>query len=492
MRTSLIVIMILALFAACNNKPNESKESGYKTSSDSSDITKIPGPDLNVKITPEYAALVARQAYFWAWPMVNIYNRRLAFEKIPEPGLNGGLLPAAPWNRLALLSHYVEPMERIAACPNQDVIYGAGVAALDKSAVIVQVPDFGNRFWVYQIVDIRTDAFAQLGAMYASKPGFYLLAGPDWDGKAPNGIIKVFRCLSNTAFIVPRVFVTDEPADLAEVQKLTQGINMYPLSEFDGKMKIKDWKTIPNFPIPPSGDEEVKWVFPDKFFDELPVVLKDAGTLPGEEAMVAQVLAVIDAAKKDPEIKKVIVKAATEASEQIVQPVFEFRNWGVQLPYHWSTITNGAAFGTDYFTRTAVAKSNILVNVSKETRYYYQDLDSSGVRLKSANKYTVTFPKGQTPPVNGFWSLTLYNRFHFFEPNDIKRYSLGTKNKDLKYNADGSLTIHVQNTPPSEEAKSNWLPSPKNGDFSLYIRAYGPKEETINGTWTPPAVVKVR
>ena len=120
--------------------------------------------------------------------------------------------------------------------------------------------------------------------------------------------------------------------------------------------------------------------------------------------------------------------------------MFQFRAWGQQLPHHWSTISNEAAFGTDYFTRTAVAKSNILVNAPNETKYFYQDLDGAGARLNGRNRYTVTFPKGLTPPVNGFWSLTLYNQHHFFAPNAIGRYSIGTKNKDLKYDADGSLT----------------------------------------------------
>ena len=96
-------------------------------------------------------------------------------------------------------------------------------------------------------------------------------------------------------------------------------------------------------------------------------------------------------------------------------------------------------------------------------------------RLNGANRYTVTFAKDQTPPVNGFWSLTLYNEHHFFAPNEIKRYSTGTKNKALKHNPDGSLTIYVQADAPPAEQRDNWLPAPKGGDFTLYVRAYWPK-----------------
>jgi hypothetical protein len=147
-------------------------------------------------------------------------------------------------------------------------------------------------------------------------------------------------------------------------------------------------------------------------------------------------------------------------------------------------------FGIDYYTRTAVAKSNILVNKPIETKYFYQDLDSSGVRLNGKNSYTVTFAKGQVPPVKGFWSLTLYNEHHFFHPNELKRYSLGTKNKTLQYGADGSLTIYVGAKPPDAAQHSNWLQSPE-GEFSLYIRAYWPDAAIIDGTWRCRARVSV-
>jgi hypothetical protein len=137
-----------------------------------------------------------------------------------------------------------------------------------------------------------------------------------------------------------------------------------------------------------------------------------------------------------------------------------------------------------------VAKSNIFVNAPNETKYFYQDLDSSGARLNGRNRYTVTFAKDLTPPVHGLWSLTLYNEHHFFAPNEINRFSLGTKNKTLKSGPDGSLTLYVQADQPPQTQRDNWLPAPK-GDFSLYVRAYWPKPAVTEGSWTPPAVVRV-
>jgi hypothetical protein len=387
-----------------------------------------------------------------------------------------------------MLTDYIEPEERSVACPNQDVVYGLSLLALDLSPVVVQVPDFGRRFWVYQIVDLRTDSFVQLGKMYATTPGFYLLVGPEWDGEVPKGITKVFRCPTSTGMAAPRVFQDDTAEDKRAIQSVLPGINMYPLSVFDGTAKTRDWANLPKGPTPPVRDEETQWVLPEKFVDVLPAVLADAPPLHGEESRYAQVLAVLDAAGRDPKLRQAMTEGATEADERLVKPLFQFRNYGQQLPHHWSTISNESAFGTDYFTRTAVAKSNILVNSPNETKYFYQDLDENGERLNSARRYTVTFAEGATPPVHGFWSLSIYNEHHFFVANAINRFSIGTKNKDLKVGADGELTIYVQAAGPTDQAqRANWLPAPK-GEFSLYVRAYWPKDAVTDGSWTPPPV----
>jgi hypothetical protein len=446
------------------------------------------GPDLRVKMTEEYAKLVAREAYFWAWPLVNIYNKRLGFKGVPEPMLVGPGV-AAPINRLAMLTDYIDPGERLVACPNQDVVYGAGSLALDISPVVVQVPDFGDRFWVYQAVNLRTDGFIQLGKMYGTRPGFYLLVGPNWQGETPKGITQVFRSSTHTGFIAPRVFQDDTPEDKRAVQGVLSSIMMYPVAEYDGRMKTIDWRNIKKVPAAGGGEAETRWVFPDKFFDELPAVLADAPPMPGEESRYAQMHALLAALKANPALKPPLIAAVSEVDEKVVTPLFQFRNYGQQLPHNWSTISNEAAFGVDYYTRTAAAKSNILVNSPNETKYYYQDLDATGARLNGGKRYTVTFGKGETPPVNGFWSLTLYNEQHFFAPNELKRYSVGTKNKTLQHGPDGSLTIYVQADPPADAHRANWLPAPKGADFSLYVRAYWPKAAVLDGSWTPPAVL---
>lgn len=446
------------------------------------------GPAPGSRLTPEFVREIGRFAYVWAWPLVNIQNRHWTQGWVKtQTFLVGGVAPVAPINRLGMLVDYNDPGQRFITCPSQDLIYGFGILDLGREPVVVQVPDFGKRFFVFQATDQRTDAYADIGAMYGTKPGFYLLVGPDWRGKAPPGVNAIFRASTNIGTIIPRVFQEDDPADKAAVQPLLRRIMAYPLSEFDGTMKEKDWTDILPLPWKKLSNEEWRWVDPKTFFEVLPQALDACPPLPGEEAIYALVRSVLDAAKSDRNLRDALVEAAQEADEVLVKPLLEFRNFGLSLPDNWTTVINSAAFGTDYYTRTAVAKSNIFINRPRETRYFYQDLDRKGARLTGARSYTVTFK--ELPPVKGFWSITLYDQWHFLAPNELNRFSLGTKSKGLRFDADGSLVIYVQKERPEADNKvSNWLPAP-DGAFSLYIRAYWPLPPIKEGRWTPPPVV---
>ncbi|SHG29684.1 DUF1254 domain-containing protein [Flavobacterium defluvii] len=496
MKTNLFLLYSFILFfTACKKQDNTISTDSSDTfvaKADSSASKKWPSaPVPNTIMTEAFVKNLTTSIYGWAWPMVNIHNRVELFRTLNEPVYGEGILPLAPPNHLCMLNDYIQPQERAVACPNQDVVYGLSGLDLTKGPVVVQVPDFGDRFWVYQICDQRTNGFASLGKMYGTKPGFYLLAPKDWNGEVPDGIISVFRCPTTLGIVIPRVFQSDDPNDKKAIQPLINQIGLYPLSDYNGKVKTTDWKKTKSTPPAAKGEKgETKWVKPEIFVDQLADIIKEVPPMSGEEAFYAQIQALLDAVKKDPKLKAIVTNAAIDAEKNYVTPLFQFQNVGYPIQYNWTTQRNGAQFGYDYLTRLSCAKANIFVNKPIETRYFYQDLDEKGIRLSGANKYTVTFASGKLPPVKGFWSLTLYNAEHFFAPNELKRYSLGTKNKNLKKNADGSLTLYVQNTPPSEDKISNWLPAPKE-IFSLYIRCYWPEETVLNDSWNPPAVVKI-
>jgi hypothetical protein len=454
--------------------------------------TALRGTPSGTVMPKGYVEAVARIAYIWGWPLVNNLNRSLSIKDLPEPGRIGGIVPASPPGQVSMLTDYIDAAEKFVTCPNQDTVYGAGYQQLDIMPVIVQVPDFGDRFFVYQVCDARTDSFAQIGKQYGTKPGFYLLVGPNWKGEKPAGVTQVFRSPTDLACVLPRAFQDDTPEDKEAIQPLLRQIMVYPLPQFDGKMKSKDWNKTPSFPTPPGqGAGETKWVDPEKFFDELPQILKMIPPLPGEEALYSMIGSVLEAAAKDPQIQATLKETAVAAEKDLIAPLFHFHNNGRPIGNGWTSPPNGARWGVDYLSRTATAKSNMYDNAPEETRYIYTDFDSAGARLTGANRYTVTFAKGKLPPVDGFWSLTVYNKEHLFEPNALNRFSLGTKSKTLKHDADGSLRLHFQNSSPGADRESNWVPTPKD-EFSLYIRAYWPKAEILDERWTPPAVAKVQ
>jgi len=453
---------------------------------------EVPAPPHGTAMTKEYVQTVGRMAYMWGWALVNFANRAAGAAKVPEPSVLGGM--PVGYGHFAMLTDYMNPNERVIECPNQDVVYGVSFFESGKEPIVFQVPDFGDRFWVYAFYDARTDEFSQIGKAYGTKPGFYMIVGPNWKGEKPAGITAVVRASTDLVMLVPRIFMDDTAEDKAAIQPVLSQVNFYPLSEFDGKMKIKDWSKLPQLPAPwPAGQrKELPQVHPETFFDELPAVMKSVPPLPGEEALYNWISSVLEAAAKDPEIKKSLKETGLAAEREMITPVLlQWRLNGRPAGNGWNSPVNNAQWGNDYLNRTATARSNMFDNRPNETKYIYTDNDKQGKRLAGQNTYAVTFAKGQVPPVKGFWSLTLYDQYHFFHPNALKRSSLGTKNKNLKYNADGSLTLYAGAKSPGADKESNWLPAP-NEPFSLYLRAYWPDKAILDGTWLPPKVERVK
>ena len=462
----------------------------YQPSSFPTKASDVTQPVAGAIMHPEYVKTIGRMAYVWGWPLVNIFNRRATITQAPDPGRLGGVVPVAPRGRLCMLNDYVLPDQSFVACPNQDVVYGLGYFSLDEEPVVIQVPDFGDRFWVYPLYDARTDQFGELGKAYGTQPGFYLLVGPNWEGEVPAGISAVIRSSTELAMTVPRIFMDDTDEDRAAIQPLVNQVDAYPLVEFDGTMKTKNWSDFPSYPVP-EVEGESKWVVPELFFDQLPGVMDAVSPLPGEEALYASIRQVLEAADEDPELKQALIEVAVEVEEDVVGPLFQWKHNGTPAGNGWSRSANNAQWGFDYLMRTSTARSNMFDNRPNETQYFYTDNDSQGLQLEGKNLHAVTFQEGQLPPVKGFWSLTIYNKHHIFEPNDLNRYSLGTKNKDLTFNSDGSLTLYASTESPGEDKEANWLPAPKE-TFSLYIRCYWGEEAVLDGTWKPPIIKQVK
>jgi hypothetical protein len=437
--------------------------------------------------SPEQVTDLGREAYIWGWPLVYLHQCRNACRYIKVVGRAGGA-PVAPLNQLAMMTDYISPTAKAAPCPNQDVVYGFGMLDLGKEPLVLQVPDFGDRFWLFQLGDQRTDRFSKLGKMHDSKPGFYLIVGPDWSGEKPNGFVDVLRCPTRIGYVIPRVFQQNTPEDREAIQDALCKIGLYPLSKFDGEVKTRDWTKARWYPnlgqVPGQGG---KRFVPDQFLDALAEVLEEAPPLAGEERLYQQYRQLLAQASGDPASRERLLKSFHETETEVMTQLFEFHNLGKRLPHGWTTLENGGEFGLDYMTRAAVARSNIFVNANEESKYFYLDFDANQRRLIGANTYQVTFSGGNLPPTKGFWSLTLYDSQHSLYENSAKRYAIGLKDQNLRYNADGSLTIYISHDPPPAGWESNWLPAPRQ-EFSLYLRAYWPDAAILTGNWSPPAV----
>jgi hypothetical protein len=191
---------------------------------------ELSGPVSGTAMTNDYVHMVGRTAYFWGYPLIATSSRRDAFAKAPERIYLGGVLPMAPVGDLTMLHDYISPEQSFIVCPNQDVVYGGGFAALDKEPMVFQVPDFGKRFWVYPIYDNRTDEIGRIGQQYGTKPGFYMIVGPHWKGKVPAGITAVVRSPTDLAFAIPRIQLDDTREDKAAIQAPLSKVMFYPLS----------------------------------------------------------------------------------------------------------------------------------------------------------------------------------------------------------------------------------------------------------------------
>src|SRR5262252_6130381 len=298
----------------------------------------VAWPAAGARMTEDYLRSVGKMAYLWGWPLVNVHNRLSAMELLPGPGLIDGVIPAASPGSAGMLHDYITPEQRLVACPNQDVVYGFGIIDARRGPSVVQVPDFGDRFWVCQAVDQRTDSFVRLGAMYQTRPGPYLLAPRSWDGAVPAGIAGVFRFDTRIAVCIPRMFMDDTGADRATIQPVINQVMAYPLSEYTGRMRSTDWSAAPAFPAggATSGEQETQWVDPRRFFAELPAVMAEVPARPGEEALYGWVESLLQAAASDRHVAELLTAAAVEADALLVDELFQFRNIGLPLPGHWS------------------------------------------------------------------------------------------------------------------------------------------------------------
>ena len=436
---------------------------------------------------PEKARKIAEEAYIYAYPMLENYRtmRTMAVNE-GSPGFE------APFNEF---KHYMRLLDHTftqVVAPNNDTLYSISWLDLRSGPIVLSVPAVPkDRYYSFQMVDMYTHNFAYVGSRATGYgAGHYLIAGPGWKGRTPSGIAKVLRSEGNFVFNLGRTEVRDA-ADVKNAIAIQKRYRLTPLNSFLG---LNPKESVP-MTFPPYDQKKAESI---EFISYLNFLLGQVAPHPDEKLLWERFARIgigpnrpFDTATLDPALREAMEEGIANAVKKIKAETLkmgEMKN-GWQMTY--------GIFGSredmqgKYLTRAAAAMGALYGNTLAEAFYPFGLADAEGDPLDgSQQNYILHFAKDRLPPVNAFWSVTMYKLpERLFSANDINRYSIGDRTEGLKYGDDGSLTVYIQHRSPGKDKESNWLPAP-DGPFTLYARLYWPKKEAIDGTWVPPAVAK--
>lgn len=437
-------------------------------------------PDLG----PAEARAIAKEAYIYGFPMVDSYRIQHAYFVD-----RGNAEFKATWNQIGNVGRVFTPEDRAIQGPNSDTPYSFLGADLRAEPLVLTMPEVERgRYYVAQFIDIYTHNFAYVGTRTTGNGAArYLLAGPGWKGRAPRGIRAIIRSETEFALVMYRTQLF-EPADIENVRKVQAGYKVQTLSQFLGRPAPAAAPAI-DFVRPLTVEEERT---SPAFFDILGFLLQYAPAHPSEQALRARFVRLgivpgkrFDVARMNPELRAAVEAGMADA----------WRDYAA-LPSHLSSVD---FFGTrrslqnNYLYRMAGAVRGIYGNSKDEAIYRGYLTDASGQALDGKRgRYQLRFASGQLPPVNAFWSLTMYDLpARLLVANPLKRYLINSPMLSrLARDPDGGITIYIQRESPGADKESNWLPAP-DGRFLMALRAFWPKAELRDGSWSQPPMDRV-
>lgn len=481
MRTTLIAVSFLTLIAAASgckrSEPPAAQEN--PASSAQTDADGASG-----SVTPAQARAIARDAYVFGIPMVGTYKTMYVMSIDSKNSQYQG-----PFNKVLNSARVFTPEDTAFVTPNSDTPYSFIGLDLRAEPMVLTVPKIDkNRYFVFQIMDLYTFNFDYIGTRATGNGGgTYLFAGPNWKGDTPQDIDKVIRSETDLVTVVGRTQLFN-PADLGNVKKIQAGYMLQPLSAFAGTPA-------------PAAPPEVQWIKPMppaqertslEFFNQLAFLLQFAQPPHPSEVALRQSFEKIgivpgkpfDAASLSPDMQAALKGGMEDGQKEIDRRRASLGGKSDTL------------FGTreylknDYVARATGTQVGIGANSRDEAMYPIYEKDAQGEPLDgSKHKYTLRFAKGQQPPVNAFWSLTIYNLpSQLLVKNPINRYLINSPMlPGLKTDADGGLTLYIQADSPGKDKQANWLPAPK-GPFMAAMRYYLPKPELLDDRWKSPQI----
>src|SRR5271157_2765592 len=432
-----------------------------------------------------------QEAYVYGFPMVMNYGVMYAYFVDKNSGQYKG-----PFNQIFNEARVFTPKDTAIVTPNSDTPYSFLGADLRAEPLVLCVPKVDkSRYYVVQLIDMYTFNYGYIGSRSTGNDaGCFMIAGPDWKGDAPAGIKKVFHSGSQFSLAGFRTQLLG-PKDMPNVVKVQSGYKLQTLSQF---LKQPPPPAAPAIDFPPFTKDDMKTPFP-KFLN---FVLQFCPPVEEEKALRAKFATIGIEAGKPFDLDKLSDAQKAEEALGVKEGYDSIVKQKDELGKTVNGWAVGSAFGDRAFfhgnwpLRAAAALAGIYGNSAEEAVYPMAKTGSDGQPLDgSKHNYTLTFAAGQFPPVNAFWSVTMYDgKTQLLIENPINRYLINSPMlPGLKKNKDGSLTLYIQKDAPSADKKSNWLPAP-DGPIYLVMRLYWPKTEPPSilppgeGTWQPPAI----
>ena len=442
-------------------------------------------PSAAQSISAREAQAIAVDAYIYFYPLVTMdVTRKQLINSNPKTAGIGG-----PPNTFDNIQAFPAADMRAVVRPNFDTLYSSAWLDLTREPMVVSVPDTGGRYYLLPMLDMWSDVFASPGwRTTGTKAANFLLVPPKWNGKVPAGFTRIDAPTPHV-WIIGRT-KTDGPADYAAVHAVQKGYKVTPLSQW-GKPPVAVNQAIDatvDVKTPPKT--QVDTMAGAKFFAYAAELLKVNPPHITDEPIIARMKRIgleqgksFDIAKVDATVRKAIDDGPKQAQKLMAWKVPTL----ARVANNWSMNTDTmGVYGNYYLKRAIVAQLGLGANLPEDAIYPLNLGDEKGKPLDGANKYVIRFAKDALPPVDAFWSITLYDQEGFQVANPINRFAVSSW-MPFKRDADGSLTLYFQNASPGSDREANWLPAPR-GPFNLTLRLYAPKSEALTGAWNPPAI----
>ncbi|MCE0522429.1 MAG: DUF1254 domain-containing protein [Methylacidiphilales bacterium] len=434
----------------------------------------------------------AVDAYIYGYPLVTMEYTRRGFTNVEKPEAS-----RAPMGQLVLLRGYPAVDDHLVTAPNADTLYCTGFIDVGKEPYVLGLPDMHGRYYLFPMLDGWTDVFQVPGKRTTGTgPQTYAITGPGWKGTLPAGV-KEYKSPTALVWLLGRIYCTGTPEDYDAVHKLQDGISLVPLSSYGKPYTPPAGIVDPTIDMKTSVRDQVNALSTDEYFNLLAKLMKDNPPAAADAPILKKMakLGIVpgqpfDGGKFGPLAKEAFDTVPKIANDKIMLWLQEGILTGdSKLENGWVFTTKTGLYGVNYIQRALVTAIGLGANRPQDAVYPTSEGPSILSSYSGEKKYVMHFDKGQLPPVQGFWSLTMYDKDYFFVPNPINRQSISAR-QDLKPNADGSVDLYIQNESPGADKESNWLPAPKD-KFILMMRLYWPDEKApsiLDGSWVIPPV----